>query len=146
MSIDVTFFVLNLTIQLYGLIHISDLTCFKIRGSTFASTSLVVFPQILTYQHRLHSVLVLTTHVMQQTLVLLWTYLHLVHQLHIKKGIRSTRNSKPHYTFLCFYHFSSPHYVFVSSFHFKNYKWITLLFSMEQAMIDKTSTLHMTGT
>ncbi|KAF3641715.1 Phosphatidyl serine synthase family protein isoform 1 [Capsicum annuum] len=68
----------------------------------------------------------------------------------LQKGIRSTRNANPHYTFLSYHRLSSPHYVFVSSLFSISIPKTTgeaLSHSgWKQAMIDKMSALHTSGT
>uniref|UniRef100_A0A0V0H418 Putative ovule protein n=1 Tax=Solanum chacoense TaxID=4108 RepID=A0A0V0H418_SOLCH len=83
--------------------------------STVTSTSPVVVPPLLTYHHRPHPALVPndSCHVPDPART---TDLPPASQsLALQKGIRSTRNTNPHYTFLSYHRLSSPHYAFVSS-------------------------------
>ena len=70
--------------------------------------------------------------------------------LALQKGIRFTRNTNPHYTFLSYHRLSSPHYAFVSSLSSISIPKTTgeaLSHSgWRQAMIDEMSALHKSGT
>ena len=70
--------------------------------------------------------------------------------LALQKGIRSTRNTNPHYTFLSYHRLSSPHYAFMSSLSSVSIPKTTgeaLSHSgWRQAMVDEISALHKSGT
>ncbi|KAF3655650.1 putative UDP-N-acetylglucosamine/UDP-glucose/GDP-mannose transporter-like [Capsicum annuum] len=67
-----------------------------------------------------------------------------------QKGIRSSRNANPHYTFLSYHCLSSPHYAFVSSLSSISIPKTTgealSHLGWKQAMIDEMSALHTSGT
>ena len=70
--------------------------------------------------------------------------------LALQKGIRSSRNTNSHYTFLSYHRLSSPHYAFVSSLSSVSIsKTIGESLShsgWRQAMVDEMSALHKSGT
>ena len=83
--------------------------------STVTSTSPVVVKPLLTYHRHPRPTLVLgdSCHVLDPAPT---TYLPTPSQpLALQKGIRSTRNTNLHYTFLSYHRLSSPHHAFVSS-------------------------------
>ena len=84
-------------------------------GSTVMSTSPVAVPPLLSYHRRPCPTLVPddSCHALDPAPtadLLLPSPL-----LALQKGIRSTRNTNPHYTFLSYHRLSPPHYAFVSS-------------------------------
>ena len=84
-------------------------------GSTITSTSPIAVPPLLTYHRRPRPTLVPddSCHALDPAPtadLLLPSPL-----LALQKGIRSTRNTNLHYTFLSYHRLSSPHYAFMSS-------------------------------
>ena len=79
------------------------------------STSPIVVPPLLTYHRRPRPALVPDDlcHALDPALTADLTPPS--QPLVLQKGIRSTHNTNPHYTFLSYHRLSSPHYAFVSS-------------------------------
>ena len=119
-------------------------------GSTVTSTSPVAVPPLLTYHRRPHPTLVPddSCHAPEPALT---ANLPLPSPpLALQKGIRSTRNTNPHYTFLSYHRLSSHHYAFVSSLSSVSIPKTTgeaLSHSgWRQVMVDEMSALHKSGT
>ena len=89
-------------------------------GSTVTFTSPVAVPPLLTYHRRPRPILVPDDSCHAPDTAPTANLPLPSPPLALQKGIQSTRNTNPHYTFLSYHRLSSPHYVcvvFVLCFH-----------------------------
>ncbi|KAG5569142.1 hypothetical protein H5410_058908 [Solanum commersonii] len=83
--------------------------------STITSSSPVVVPPLLTYHRRPRPALVPDDSCLASDPTRTTDLPPPSQPLALQKGIRSTQNTNPYYTFLSYHRLSSPHYAFVSS-------------------------------
>ncbi|KAF3655259.1 hypothetical protein FXO37_16054 [Capsicum annuum] len=157
MSADITFFESQPYYTSFDHLNISEVLPIPLvlptpifEESTTTSPSLATMPPLLTYHRRPRpaSVPDNSCHALDVSLT---ADLPLSSQsVALQKGIRSTRNANPHYTFLSYHRLTSPHYAFVSSLSSISIPKTTgeALFhsGWKQAMIDEMSALHTSGT
>ena len=118
--------------------------------STVTSTSPIVVSPLLTYHRRPRPALVPddSCHVSAPAPIV--DLPPPSQPLALQKGVRFTRNTNPHYTFLSYHCLSSPHYAFVSSLSSISISKATgealSHCGWRHAMIDEMFSLHKTDT
>ena len=148
LSLSLTIHLLIILTSLWSLPIPQVLPVPTFEGSTITSTSPVAVPPLLTYHRRPRPTLVPDDSCHAPDPALNAEFPLPKPPLALQKGIRSTRNTNPHYTFLSYHRLSSPHYAFVSSFvSIPKTTGETLSHSgWRQAMVDEMSALHKSGT